>query len=78
MDDPSHTCALPSQKDAWTIHGIWPTKLGTRGPGFCNSSAKFDDKAIEPIKMQLEQYWINIEKGKYLCFENPTKFSYRC
>lgn len=59
-----HVCVLPSQKDTWTIHGVWPTKIGTMGPFFCNESAPFDINALEPLMDQMKQYWLNIEKGK--------------
>lgn len=54
---------MPSPKEIWTIHGIWPTKLHTIGPAFCNKSATFDFKTLAPIESQLEQFWLNIEKG---------------
>lgn len=60
----NHECLLPSQKDIWTIHGVWPTRFGTLGPSFCNKSATFDVNTLKPIMDQLEQNWINIEKGK--------------
>lgn len=59
----NHQCLLPSPKEIWTIHGIWPTKFHTIGPSFCNNSAKFDIGQIEPIQNQLEVYWLNIESG---------------
>lgn len=58
-------CILPSQKDAWLIHGVWPTKYGKFGPFFCNASAPFDINSLNPIIDQMKQYWTNIEKGKY-------------
>jgi ribonuclease T2 len=64
--DVNHQCTLPSPKEIWTIHGIWPTKFHTMGPFFCNHSAPFDKKQIEPIEKQLEVYWLNIEKGTSL------------
>lgn len=65
----NHVCILPSQKDTWTIHGIWPTRFGSIGPSFCNKSSTFDMNTIAPLMDQLEQYWMNIEKGK-----NAAKF----
>lgn len=62
----NHTCALPSQKDTWIIHGIWPTKLGKMGPFDCNASAPFDINSLEPLMDQLKLYWTNIEKGNFL------------
>lgn len=58
-----HVCLLPSQRDVWLIHGVWPTKYGTIGPGFCNSSAPFDLDSLDPLIDQMRQYWLNIEKG---------------
>lgn len=58
-----HTCLLPSPKEIWTIHGVWPTRFGTLGPAFCNKTATFDPDQLEPFKDQLQQFWINIEKG---------------
>lgn len=74
--DPSHSCAFPSQKNAWTVHGIWPTKFGEMGPNFCNNSWKFDPTLIEPIETHLDQYWINVEKGNcfYLALWLPRHF----
>lgn len=40
-----------------------PTKLGTKGPEFCNSSMHFNQTQLEPIEKQLEQYWTNIHNG---------------
>ncbi|XP_054261825.1 ribonuclease Oy-like [Macrosteles quadrilineatus] len=57
----NHTCALPKQKDIWTIHGIWPTKLGTIGPSFCNSSLHFNASQLAPIMNNLTEYWIDVE-----------------
>lgn len=58
-----NTCLLPSQKDIWTIHGIWPTRFGSIGPAFCNKTAKFDIDTLKPFIDQLSQFWLNIEKG---------------
>lgn len=60
----SHSCGLPSPKDIWTIHGIWPTKLNTIGPSFCNKTAVFNVTELNAIEPQLEQFWINVEKDK--------------
>ncbi|XP_047119185.1 ribonuclease Oy [Schistocerca piceifrons] len=58
-----HTCSFPPVKNIWTIHGIWPSKLGTRGPQYCNSSLHFDLNALQPIRQKLDQYWINVYNG---------------
>lgn len=60
----NNVCLLPSQKGIWTIHGIWPTRFGSIGPAFCNKSAIFDVDTLKPFMEQLQQFWLNIEKGK--------------
>lgn len=61
MEKKPHTCAMPTNQDTWTIHGIWPTKIGTMGPFFCNKTWLFDPEEVKPIESQLEQSWTNIE-----------------
>lgn len=61
---PNNDCGLPSAQNIWTIHGIWPTKLNTIGPSFCNKTAVFNVTELEGIEQQLEQFWINVEKNK--------------
>ncbi|KAJ8913605.1 hypothetical protein NQ315_013427 [Exocentrus adspersus] len=56
-----NTCNLPDDKTMWTIHGLWPTKNGTKGPLFCPSAIHFDPNALEPIINELNSSWINIE-----------------
>lgn len=58
-----NVCLLPSQRDTWLIHGVWPTKLGTLGPYYCNRSQPFDINTLEPLVDRMRQYWMNIEKG---------------
>ncbi|XP_050425397.1 uncharacterized protein LOC126836223 isoform X1 [Adelges cooleyi] len=59
--NPSHECHFPPDKTRWTIHGIWPTKLGTLGPHFCNKTEEFDPKIIHSIQNELDEYWTDIE-----------------
>ncbi|XP_014613613.1 PREDICTED: ribonuclease Oy [Polistes canadensis] len=59
----SHACALP-KNDEWSIHGIWPTKYHTEGPNFCNQSLPFNASALNPIKNELEEKWIDVENMK--------------
>lgn len=56
-------CSLPTLRDIWTIHGIWPTKLRTEGPNFCNKTWHFDPNQLFPFEQQLMIYWLNIEKN---------------
>ncbi|XP_045494672.1 ribonuclease Oy [Colias croceus] len=61
--DPMHKCSMPRKNDAWSIHGIWPTKLGTIGPAFCNRTWFFDPEKIRPIEDKLLEEWTNIFNG---------------
>lgn len=64
MNEGAHNeCTLPSQKDIWTIHGIWPTKYHSMGPEFCNRTTIFDIDTLKPLLAQLKQFWLNVEKG---------------
>ncbi|KAM3963651.1 ribonuclease X25 [Aphomia sociella] len=59
--NPSHSCDMPSDPQSWSIHGIWPTRLGTREPSFCNRTWHFDPEEIRPIEPQMLKIWPNIE-----------------
>ncbi|PNF19797.1 Ribonuclease Oy [Cryptotermes secundus] len=58
-----HSCIFPPVKNIWTVHGIWPTKLGKWGPEYCNVSLHFNKTQLEPIEQELEQYWTDIHNG---------------
>lgn len=60
-----NVCLMPSQHDIWIIHGVWPTQYGKIAPLFCNRSAPFDINALKPFEKELDQFWINIQKGVY-------------
>ncbi|XP_045768089.1 ribonuclease Oy [Maniola jurtina] len=64
--DHTHTCTMPPKVDSWSIHGIWPTKLGQMGPAFCNRTWLFDPEQVRPIEDQLEKVWVNIFAGTSL------------
>ncbi|XP_059613149.1 ribonuclease Oy [Phlebotomus argentipes] len=59
--DKRHKCLLPSARNLWTIHGVWPTKYGQKGPAYCNSSLVFNSTEIASIENQLEIFWTNVE-----------------
>nr|XP_022918100.1 ribonuclease Oy [Onthophagus taurus] len=58
-----NNCTIPVNNVQWTIHGIWPTKIGTDGPSFCNKAWPFNETKIEKIEDELKQYWTNIEEN---------------
>ncbi|XP_076064781.1 ribonuclease X25 [Oratosquilla oratoria] len=53
-------CNLYPNMTSWTIHGVWPTKLGTMGPNYCNNSWNFNEHKIADIEPFLIKYWANI------------------
>lgn len=56
----------PPDESYWTVHGIWPTKVGTEGPSFCNKSWHFDPDRIKPFEDNMEKFWTNIEANTKL------------
>lgn len=56
-----NTCQMPPDLDMWTVHGIWPTKIGTEGPLYCPSSVHFDPDQLTSIMEDLKAYWTNVE-----------------
>lgn len=56
-----HTCDLP-ERQAWTVHGIWPTTSGKGplGPFFCNNTRKFNPDGVKGIRPALIRLWPNI------------------
>lgn len=56
-----HSCSLP-KREQWTIHGIWPTKLHTLGPQYCNR-LPFNPKTLAPIESELKESWTDIHNG---------------
>jgi len=59
----SNTCKLPDHV-TWTLHGLWPTRLGEIAPNYCNDSAHFDPTVLNPIKSDMDQYWPDVEIRK--------------
>ena len=58
-----HTCRLPSTGGSWTVHGIWPTRNGSKeGPFYCNKTMHFDIHQISDLVPKLEEHWTNVEK----------------
>ncbi|CAH0555667.1 unnamed protein product [Brassicogethes aeneus] len=57
----ANTCNLPSNNSIWTVHGLWPNKIGKEGPFNCPSAIHFDPTQLEPIMDELKARWVNIE-----------------
>lgn len=53
-------CRYPNDKDLWTIHGMWPTKRGTKGPNDCAINHRFDVGQVTTIRGDLNYYWPNL------------------
>ncbi|XP_066945174.1 ribonuclease Oy [Macrobrachium rosenbergii] len=58
--NPHSSCNIFPNMTSWTVHGIWPTKLGTIGPNYCNKTWHFHEAEIMPIEKYLIKYWGNI------------------
>lgn len=56
----------------WTVHGIWPSKLGQKGPNNCRSDIDFNEGKLAPIISDLNRHWTNVHKnsGKYSFWEH--------
>ncbi|XP_066904837.1 ribonuclease T2 isoform X2 [Halyomorpha halys] len=48
-------------KNHWTVHGIWPTRLGTRGPNDCDPSRRFNLQEVGSLQRDLEEWWTPIQ-----------------
>jgi len=49
------------ERARWSVHGLWPTKLGHISPNFCNNSWSFDHTLLRPIKANLTVFWPDVE-----------------
>ncbi|CAH1397864.1 unnamed protein product [Nezara viridula] len=48
-------------KNHWTVHGAWPTQLGTRGPNDCDPSRKFNLAEVGGLERDLDEWWTPIQ-----------------
>ncbi len=56
-------CIIPSGVKSWTVHGTWPTKIGTVGPVNCNDTWPFDLNQVKDLVSQLKQVWPDLLSG---------------
>ncbi|XP_013780633.1 ribonuclease Oy-like [Limulus polyphemus] len=54
------TCEVPSKKNNWVIHGLWPSSYNLRIPRFCNSRNHFNLTEIQGLVSELENEWPNL------------------
>lgn len=52
-----------TKEEQWTIHGIWPTKWGTHGPSFCDTSKVFNQSSIYDLMTRMKSQWAPIEES---------------
>ncbi|KAE9529714.1 hypothetical protein AGLY_011810 [Aphis glycines] len=64
VNSDTHVCNLPANRNQWTIHGIWPSKIGSIGPDFCNNQTAFSLNSLEPIIPELHNRWTEIKGSK--------------
>jgi len=54
--------SLIYENNRWTIHGLWPQNDKSDYPQFCKK-VNFDPTVLDPIKSDLEKYWLS-DRGK--------------
>lgn len=69
-----HICGtLTFDEQRWTIHGIWPTRVGTKSPAFCDKGKSFDVQRLKPFVNELNEYWVDVGNGGFM-FHDALKF----
>jgi len=61
--DSQHSCEIFTNVTSWTVHGVWPTKAGTRGPHNCQH-LPFDLSKLVKLEPRLLEFWPNIFAGQ--------------
>ncbi|XP_022090274.1 ribonuclease Oy-like isoform X2 [Acanthaster planci] len=56
-------CIIPTAVSTWTIHGLWPSKVGTEGPSNCNKSWPFQLNEIEDLIPIMNKTWPDLLEG---------------
>ena len=46
----------------WTIHGLWPSKYGSKGPNGCQTGENFDIEKLQSILEDLKKFWPDVLK----------------
>ncbi|XP_037087797.1 uncharacterized protein LOC119108322 [Pollicipes pollicipes] len=62
-ENSQHACEIFSNVTSWTVHGIWPTKAGTKGPHNCQK-LPFDITKLTLLEPRLLEFWPNVFAGK--------------
>ncbi|XP_043235716.1 ribonuclease Oy-like isoform X2 [Amphibalanus amphitrite] len=62
-ENSQRACEIFSNVTSWTVHGVWPTKAGTKGPHNCQK-LPFDLEKLRQIEPSLLMRWPNIYAGK--------------
>ncbi|XP_045476052.1 ribonuclease T2-like [Harmonia axyridis] len=73
--DPKNMCNLPKNKNAFTVHGLWPSKSGTLGPKFCKTDLQYSPNTLNPIITDMNERWTDIHavKGRSTFWEHEWK-----
>jgi len=50
---------IPKSVTGWTIHGLWPSNVGSEGPHNCPPSQPFDYNQIKSLSSELKSRWVN-------------------
>lgn len=49
VEPKSSPCEMPTDKTAWTIHGLWPSRRNARGPTDCGKHNDFNVQLIASL-----------------------------
>lgn len=58
-----HECYVSKEVKGWTIHGLWPSIVGTEKPDYCNDSMTFKFEEIKSLSDRLEVSWPSFDKN---------------
>nr|CAB3265618.1 ribonuclease Oy [Phallusia mammillata] len=61
------TCFMERKVKTWTIHGIWPSRIGDEGPFYCNNSYPFKETEVASLEPELTTYWPNLILDESKC-----------
>ncbi|KAL4234457.1 Ribonuclease T2 [Mactra antiquata] len=61
-----NTSHIDERIKTWTVHGLWPSAMGSKGPSFCDNTTKFNATQINCLMDNLTIYWPNLYKDTNL------------
>jgi len=49
------------ESPSWSVHGMWPTRMGEIAPNFCNNSWSYSHQEMLPLMSEMERFWPDVE-----------------